>query len=66
MKTIGMSQEGPQLHVARIFLDEIIRVMKEAVHMRPSDLVFNLDEVGISEWEDWKSKRAVVPMTADG
>jgi hypothetical protein len=40
--------------------------MNEAVHIRPSDLVFNLDEVGILKWEDRKSKRAVVPMIANG
>jgi hypothetical protein len=29
-------------------------------------LVFNLDEVGISEWEDRKDKRVIVSKTIDG
>jgi hypothetical protein len=26
--------------------------MQEAVDVHPTDLIFNLDEVGTSEWED--------------
>jgi hypothetical protein len=64
IETTSTTQEEdePRLQVPRIFLDETIRAMNEAVHLRPSDLAFNLDEVGISEWEDRKSKRIVVPM----
>lgn len=64
IETTSTPQEEPRLQVPRIFLDETIKAMKEAVQMRPSDLVFNLDEVGISDWEDRKSKRVVVPITA--
>jgi hypothetical protein len=35
--------------------------MQEAVNGRSSDLVFNRNEVEISEWEDRKSKKVVVP-----
>jgi hypothetical protein len=31
-----------------------------------SELVFNLDEVGISEWEDRKQKKVIVPTTMIG
>jgi transposase len=57
-------QEESRLQIPRLFLDETIRAMKEAVEGRPSDLVFNLDEVGVSEWEDRKAKKVVVPSTA--
>jgi hypothetical protein len=30
-----------------------------------AELVFNLDEVGISEWEDRKDRNAIVPKTMD-
>jgi hypothetical protein len=33
------------------------------VHGRPTELVFNLDEVGISEWEDRKTKSIVIPKS---
>jgi hypothetical protein len=31
-----------------------------------ADLVFNLDEVGMSEWENRKEKKVIIPMTMDG
>jgi hypothetical protein len=54
-------QEKPRLQVPRIFLEETIRNMQEAVNRRLSDFVFNLDEIAISEWEDRKSKKVMVP-----
>ena len=56
-------QEEARLQVPRVFLDETIRSMHEAVQGCASDLVFNLDEVGISDWEDRKPKKVVVPIT---
>jgi hypothetical protein len=56
-------QEKPRLQVPRIFLGETIRSMHEAFHSCPADLVINLDEVGISDWEDRKPKKFVVPIT---
>jgi hypothetical protein len=40
--------------------------MKAAVHLRPSDLEFNLDEVGISDWDDRRPKWVMVPISANG
>jgi hypothetical protein len=57
-------QEDRRLQVRRIFLNETICYMNEAVQGGPADLGFNLDEVGISDWEDRKPKKVVVPMTA--
>ena len=39
--------------------------MKEAVHPRHAELVLNLDEQGISDWEDRKSKWVVIPILAE-
>jgi hypothetical protein len=30
-----------------------------------AELVFNLDEVGMSEWEDRKVRKVIVPTTMD-
>jgi hypothetical protein len=38
--------------------------MRGAVPGRPAHLVFNLDEFGISEWEDRKMKKVAVPSTS--
>jgi ABC-type nitrate/sulfonate/bicarbonate transport system substrate-binding protein len=40
------------------------RYMNEAVQDGPAHLVFNLDEVGISDWDDRKPKKVAVPITA--
>jgi hypothetical protein len=40
--------------------------MQEAVNDSPSDLGFNLGEVGISDWEDCKSKKVVVSVAFAG
>jgi hypothetical protein len=59
-------QEEPRLQVSRVFLDETTCSMHETVQDCPPDLVFNLDEVGISDWADRKSKKLVVRITAAG
>jgi hypothetical protein len=40
--------------------------MEEAVSGRPSDLVFNLDEIEIFEWEDSTSSEVTVPVVLSG
>jgi hypothetical protein len=40
--------------------------LKEHVQGRLAELVFNLDEVGISDWDDRETRKAAVPMTMDG
>jgi hypothetical protein len=45
-------REEPRLQVRRIFLEEAIRSMHKTLQSSPADLVFNLDDVGISDWED--------------
>jgi hypothetical protein len=42
------------------FLDKTVACIAQFVHGQPTELVFNLDEVSISEWEDRKTKTAVI------
>jgi hypothetical protein len=56
-------QEEPPLQVPQIFLEEPIGSMHQTLQGCPVDLVFNLEEVGISDWEDRKPKKVVVPIT---
>jgi hypothetical protein len=44
--------ENSRLQVPRGFLEETLCCMEQAVQGVVRDLVFNLDEVGVSEWED--------------
>ena len=54
----SLPQEDRGLTVPRIHLEEHIRNLKKYVEGAFADLVFNLDEVGSSDWED-KAKRQV-------
>jgi hypothetical protein len=56
-------QEEPRFQVPRIFLEKTIRRIHETLQGCPLDLVFNLDEVGLSDWEDRKPKKGIVPIT---
>jgi hypothetical protein len=56
-------QEEPHLQVPRMFLEETIGNMHEALQGCPADLVFNLRQVGISDWKDPKPKKVVVSIT---
>jgi hypothetical protein len=64
-ETKSMPQEEPRRQVPRVFLNATRYAMQEAVHSRPADLVFNSGEVGISECEDRKPKKVIVPITAE-
>jgi hypothetical protein len=47
----GSPQESQRLEIPRCFLEETLACIGQFVQGRPTELVFNLDEVGISEWE---------------
>jgi hypothetical protein len=62
----NLPQEESRLQVPRIFLHETICCMQKAVNVHPTDFVFNLNEVGIFEWGDRKSKKIVLPLALTG
>jgi hypothetical protein len=43
-----------------MFLERSVQNLNEYVHGWTAELVFNLDEVGISDWEDRKARKVVV------
>jgi hypothetical protein len=65
-KVKSTPQEHARLEVSREFLDETTRCLRDHVHGMRAELVFNLDQVGMSEWEDRKVKKVIVLMTMDG
>jgi hypothetical protein len=66
METTSTPQEDFRLQVPREVLEETLRCMEEVVQDIVRDLVFNLDEVGVSEWEDRKPKRVVISTSVIG
>jgi hypothetical protein len=62
-ETKSTLQKDTRLEVPRAFLDKTIRTLREYVQGMNAGLVFNLDEVDMSEWEDRKPKKVIVPKT---
>jgi hypothetical protein len=60
------AQEGQRLQVPRAFLEETVQNLNNHVQGCIPELVFNLDEVGISYWEDGNTKTGVVPTAQFG
>jgi hypothetical protein len=55
--------EDNRLTVPRDQLEAHIQTMKTLIDGHFSELVFNLDEVGSSEWEDRKPKKIIAPRS---
>jgi hypothetical protein len=65
-KTKSTPQEQQSLQVPRTFPKKTVQNLKEHVQGCVTELVFNLDKVSISDWEDRKTKTIVVPATMRG
>jgi hypothetical protein len=59
------SQEQLRLEVPRSYLDEYITSLKKIIPIVLSELVFNFDETGLSDWEDRKTKPIFVPAAGE-
>jgi hypothetical protein len=51
-ETKSVPQENPRVEVPRVFLQAGLDRFRDPVHHVCAEFVFNLDEIGISEWED--------------
>jgi hypothetical protein len=63
-KAKSITQGAQRLEIPRCFLGETIQCIAQFVQARPAELVFNLDEVGISELEDRRTRKLIVPVSA--
>jgi hypothetical protein len=52
--------------VLRDFIEAAIEDLWDDVHNMCTEFVFNLDEIGISEWEDMIARRVIVPLAMRG
>jgi hypothetical protein len=59
----SLPQEDTRLTVPREHLEAHIGNMKNIVEGKFSELVFNLDEVGSSDWEDRKPRKVIAPRS---
>jgi hypothetical protein len=66
IQTKSVPQEQQHLQVPRVFLDDTVQNLNKCVQECVDELVFNLDEVRISDWEDRKTRTVLVPATMRG
>jgi hypothetical protein len=59
IETMSAPQEEQRSQVPRAFLERTIQDLHEYVQGCGAELVFNLDEVGISDWEHRKTKKVI-------
>jgi hypothetical protein len=59
----SLPQEDTRQVIPRKYLERHIQTIRELVQRKASELVFNLDEVESSDWEDRKPKKVVVPAS---
>jgi hypothetical protein len=59
--TKSFPQEEQRLQVPQGFPQKTGQNLKEYVQGCPTELVFNFDAVGISDWEDRETRNIVVP-----
>jgi hypothetical protein len=57
----SLPQEETRMAVPRAYLDEHINVLKTHLAEKVAELVFDLDELGSSDWEDRKVKKIIAP-----
>jgi hypothetical protein len=57
----SVPHEEQRLQVPQAVLHRTIQDLKEYIQASTSELVFNLDKVGISDWDDRKTKNIVTP-----
>jgi hypothetical protein len=57
----SLPQEDTRMTVPRAYLEQHIATMKTHIVGKFSELIFNLDEVGSSEWEDRRPRKVIAP-----
>jgi hypothetical protein len=66
IQTKSVPQEWHLLQVSRMFLGRTVQNLNEHVLWCVTELVFNLNEVGISDWADRKTRKAIALATMHG
>lgn len=64
-KTVISPQEDLRLTVPRICLIQYLDLIKVLIQIRAAELIYNIDEIGLSDWEERKPKTVIVPEEID-
>jgi hypothetical protein len=60
-KAVLAPEELPRLQIPGYCMDQCIPLIKAWAPLVPAELIFNLDETGLSDWEERKPKPALIP-----
>jgi hypothetical protein len=63
LETKSVPQENPRLEIIRVFLQAGFDEFRDHIYQAYTELVFKLNKIGISEWEDRRTRRVIVPST---
>ena len=64
-KAVISPQENLRLQVPRRFLTEFLDLVDHIIQITPAELVYNIDETGLSDWEERHTKTVIVPSEID-
>ena len=64
-KTVVSAQEDLRLTVPRIYLKEYLDLVEVLIKITLAELIYNIDESGLSDWEERKPKTVLVPTEID-
>jgi hypothetical protein len=59
-KAVVSTQELPRLETPRCYLDKDINLLEVYIPLVPFELIFCLDETGLPDWEERRSKPVLV------
>jgi hypothetical protein len=60
IRTTVVRQEQLRLRIPREYLNDYTSLIKEYMSLVPAELIFNLDETGLSDWEEQKMKPVII------
>ena len=60
-KSVITAQDQLRLQVPRVYLEEYLDLIEVIIEATPAELVYNIDETGLSDWEEKKPKTVIVP-----
>jgi hypothetical protein len=58
-------QELSRRQIPQSYLDHCLALIKFWVPLVPVEFIFNLDETGLSDWEERKSRPVLIPTTVE-
>jgi hypothetical protein len=61
IRTTVVPQEQLRRRIPREYQNDYISLIKEYVPLVPGELIFNLDETGLSDWEERKTRPVIIP-----